>query len=420
MPDIRCAVISNVITRTGIFSMRCIALLCLAVLLLPALAFARPADIDRSWASNGFHTTTGRTIDALGLDTQDRVLVAGRNADAIYLRRLQASGAVDKTFGNSGTLSLPTATAHRPVALAVTGDGSAYLALQKSTDGDGVSTFTLRRATASGSWDTSFAGSGSLTVPDSVLTDIFLDAQGRLYLIWNPVGFVARQWQVTRYLADGSLDASYGSSGSATGDGWVQTAAQVSGEALLLDYYQQTFDGVNLQTDWFQARIDGDGTVGTPLDLYEETAPAATIYADRFSVPGAPGDDAQMLAFVTTAPTIETLPVQGLAYPDGYLLHFGDTIGLWKHLLGGFPDISWNNRNNGGPFADPSTSGPYVDNGKGHSPGLVDAQGRVLLAVNTHDAVAGDFDAQAPGKLLRVKGSRPDTTPPLWRALRAY
>lgn len=369
--------------------------------LLPAPALAAPASLDANWASSGTYTATGRRINALAVDGGGHVLLAGEEVTGAYLRRLGASGQVDSTFAAGGTRELTADVSLRPRAIVPLTDGSAYVALQKSTDMNSLANLRIRHVLADGSMDASFAGSGVLQIDNAVVQDLFVDAGGRLYVVaasvlWDP----DQHWSVSRFLADGSPDASYASGGSYTGPGWASTAALLPGEQLVVFHQVQTITAGGTTTTWYRQLLSPDGA---PVSDTVHSVMAGFEVTDTAAVPGASAPGETNIAVNRAAPgASSSLSPLALAYPDGLFYLFGDTLSVWKYLVAG-NDLGWNNGSN--------ESNDYVINGSGDAAGAVDARGRILMAVNTLTGSPGGAVTARPGVILRLQGKQPDVTP---------
>ncbi len=153
--------------------------------------------------------------EAMARQADGRILVAGRSsATGAVIARLRATGVLDADFGSGGRVTLPgggTAS-----ALLVQPDRTIVVAGNVS----GSATMTVTRLKPDGSLDATFGSSGTTAVAFGSLA--------------NPLGGAARQPDgkiviagytqdgedvaVARLGADGSLDATFGAGGKATVD----------------------------------------------------------------------------------------------------------------------------------------------------------------------------------------------------------
>jgi uncharacterized delta-60 repeat protein len=166
------------------------ALALLALLLTPALAQAKPGDLDRR-----------------------RIVAAGHNRPGNFtLHRYKPNGSVDPSFSGSGfgdpnasALSVAVDSHRRPVAAGYT------------QGGDGDADFALARFKWNGALDPSFGAGGKVTTDFGTDTDyansVAIDSRGRIV-----VGGGGTRFELARYEPDGTLDPSFGSGGKVTTD----------------------------------------------------------------------------------------------------------------------------------------------------------------------------------------------------------
>lgn len=172
--------------------------------------------------------TAARNIVVVGSDNTDSHMIATR------LRGASGSPAPpDPAFGTGGTVSVnPEGPGHDSVAHAVEIYGSGRVLLGGiSYDQPGEGSFSGRwvlvRLTASGDPDPSFSGDGIVLIdPPSgfgALLDLAIDARGRILAAGfsQPCGTIpmpdtcspAQRPRLARFLANGSLDTSFGNGG---------------------------------------------------------------------------------------------------------------------------------------------------------------------------------------------------------------
>jgi uncharacterized delta-60 repeat protein len=156
-----------------------------------------------------------------------RVVVAGALADmkSVMVLRLAADGSLDSSFGDGGVLRIVGPSIVDNVI--VQPDGKVLLLTDDWTD---YMKTTLRRLNADGSLDSSFGDGGVVTLPDGGSDPIALEdsslalmPDGRivtaqpLYGRWAPDApdpNVKTLLAVTRYTADGVLDPTFGDGGT--------------------------------------------------------------------------------------------------------------------------------------------------------------------------------------------------------------
>lgn len=168
-------------------------------------AAAAPGDLDPSFGTVGIvETAIGSAAMArsIALQPDGRIVVAGWSyPEGSFIARYMLNGTLDTSFGNGGF---------------VTGLGAAWMprvALQP--DGKilvtASETFSVRRYLSNGDLDTGFGAGGTATGPAGSSRAIALQPDGGILV----AGSSSQQVGITivRFLADGTLDPAFGSSG---------------------------------------------------------------------------------------------------------------------------------------------------------------------------------------------------------------
>jgi len=137
------------------------------------------------------------------------------------LARVTSGGAVDRAFGSSGIVTIPTSlpmsvTAYGEAVAA--GPGGTIVAVAQET-GPGARGALLTRLTATGAPDTSFAGGVPIKVPLGYIQLMLARGNGAVLVEGPPLGRKGSDGHVpqalVRYTAAGALDRSYGRGGVA-------------------------------------------------------------------------------------------------------------------------------------------------------------------------------------------------------------
>jgi uncharacterized delta-60 repeat protein len=208
-----------------------VAALLLVVLARPAAA--TPGTLDTSFSGNGIRTMFdgGATAQAVAIDTQDRILVAGSTIGAntdVAIARLRPRGALDGSFGRNGRVRIDLGATDRAMDVAASPDGSVVVAGQRVAQ-QGTAWFVIRLR-ANGARDTSFGGDG-IVVTDFFrryehATTVAIQSNGRILVGGSVTDGANESWAFARYLSRGALDPSFG------GDGRVTMSLSVSGERV--------------------------------------------------------------------------------------------------------------------------------------------------------------------------------------------
>ena len=120
------------------------------------------------------------------------------------------SGDPDVHFGTSGTIRLSVPDAILPVAEPLEIDQTNRVIFGAST----VSGDIVGALTSDGSLDTTFASAGFIHL-DQYLTDFKVDSKNRIVVLQSDVSGSFVAIKVSRFLSDGSIDTSFGTSGAA-------------------------------------------------------------------------------------------------------------------------------------------------------------------------------------------------------------
>jgi uncharacterized delta-60 repeat protein len=113
--------------------------------------------VDTTWGTGG-SVTLGFGPRAMAIQADDKIVLAGRDGTLHpTVARLTASGAVDTTFGVAGYTTISSNLDH-VIAVAVDAAGRSLVLTET-----GGTVFVLTRLTAAGAIDTTFGGTGSVT-----------------------------------------------------------------------------------------------------------------------------------------------------------------------------------------------------------------------------------------------------------------
>jgi uncharacterized delta-60 repeat protein len=227
--------------------------------------YSSDGTLDPSFGSGGRAIgAVGGTPDGIAFDMAGNVLLAGINTVCVHafgcytdavLARFTGDGALDPSFGSSGTVRTMDTTFDGFNGLAV--DGAGDIVTVGGLDGG----FYLARYGPSGTTDASFGSNGVVT------TDVGPGANSANAVLIDPSGRIvaggftyecgafscSHDFALARYEHDGTLDTSFGSGGTVTSDvgsgaidlissvaldaGGSVVAAGTSGEAFAVARY---------------------------------------------------------------------------------------------------------------------------------------------------------------------------------------
>jgi uncharacterized delta-60 repeat protein len=257
--------------------------------------------INRYNADGTFDTsfgTTGRVVvdigpydDLAGVAAQPdgKLLVSGESSywptKEFNLFRLNVDGTLDTSFSGDGKLTIASSGGYTYVseAMALQADGKILVALGNTTSLN-TATVTLFRYTSNGTLDTTFHGTGSFTLrPDGIskydAAAISIQKDGKILLLGNAHDSDDTQYAfIARFLADGSLDQTFGNKGMATAAEPTSLAGGllVQPDGKLLVYGHTNDDDL----DFALMRFNTDGTVDRSFSAQGNTLAGTTTFTE--------------------------------------------------------------------------------------------------------------------------------------------
>ena len=197
------------------------AVVCLAA--SPASAAA--GDLDGAFGTGGKVTTdfagNGDEARAVALQPDGKIVAAGGALGATVdfaLARYGPDGTLDPTFGAGGTVATDFGSGEQAYAVAVQPDGKIVAA------GGAATGFELARYNADGSLDATFGAGGKVTtrfglgLPFTRAHAIVLQPDGKIVVAGTATAATVGDFGLARYNPNGSLDASFGAGGKVTTD----------------------------------------------------------------------------------------------------------------------------------------------------------------------------------------------------------
>ncbi len=184
------------------------------VFLVVALVVSCSVKAAMDYNGNPINTNGGITITP---QTSSAVL-------ASYTQSINTDGLLDNTFGSLGTKTnlVPGSTDSAVQAVAIQPDGKMVVVGSAHIGANNV--FAVIRYNIDGSIDTSFgpSGTGYVTTPlgtDDVFTGVVLQSDGKIVAggYAQPVGLARHQFAVVRYNSNGILDTTFNAAGTNPG-----------------------------------------------------------------------------------------------------------------------------------------------------------------------------------------------------------
>jgi uncharacterized delta-60 repeat protein len=232
--------------------------------------------IDGSFGNNGL-VATGVGVDnaymfKLAVQSDDKIIGVGQantdNGFVLALARYTKDGQLDTTFGQQGIVqaSAPAGfdTFFPGRGVALQPDGKILAFAEGRTGSSYVNSVAVFRFNQDGSLDTAFGTNGHLVysvsnnLPASP-SDIRVAADGKIYLA-GIVSDVMSHGFVARFLPNGTLDMSYGTSGQVVFDSALEALAlQPDGKAIVTGYHSSDPDTSGVSV----IRLNSDGTLDT-------------------------------------------------------------------------------------------------------------------------------------------------------------
>ena len=210
-----------------------IAVTLVLLLSLARSAWAAPGSLDRTFSKNGVQTAfrAGGSADAVAIDGQGRILVAGEAVDGshdVAVARLLPGGRWDRSFGGDGQVRIDLGGSDRALDVAAAPGGRIVLVGER-TFARRSSWFVIRLRPG-GARDRTFGGDGVVTTDfgrrfqgaDAVA----VQSNGRILVGGSISNGTSENWALARYRSGGALDRSFG------GDGRVVRSLSVSGEQV--------------------------------------------------------------------------------------------------------------------------------------------------------------------------------------------
>jgi uncharacterized delta-60 repeat protein len=192
------------------------------------------------------------------------------------------AGAVDRTWGTSGTVVAPVAPATMPNAVAVDG-AHRTVAVSSRYDSNGIVSVVISRFLPNGARDTHFGNAGAvvLTFPGAVYPEaVAATADGRIAVAG--VGYAEGPgvyWEMVRLRADGRPDVSFSTDGFAGPVPGEATAIAVDAQDRTL-VAGRSYNGAILWRFTASGAVDPDFGYGGHVD----THPVKDSWADAIAI----------------------------------------------------------------------------------------------------------------------------------------
>ena len=234
-------------------------------------AHAAAGDLDLSFGTDGKVTTGfgGRNkAFAVAVQTDDKIVVVG-TATSFHdftVVRYNPDGSLDSSFDGDGIVTTDFGARDDSVAVAIQSDGKIVVA-GSTAPGQGHRQFALTRYHTDGSLDTSFDGDGKLTTDFGASTEAFalaIQTDGRILAAGRTSTPSVESFALARYNPDGSLDTGFDGDGTLMTDfGGIDMA---TGVAIQADGKIIAVGAGGPSNDFALARYNPDGSLDTSFD----------------------------------------------------------------------------------------------------------------------------------------------------------
>ncbi|MBA4121216.1 MAG: VCBS repeat-containing protein [Acidobacteria bacterium] len=217
-------------------------------LLTVTIITAQPGSLDASFGSGGkvvgSSATTSDGQNAVALQTDGKIVVAGTLGGKFAVFRFNTNGTPDTTFGTNGSVTTEFYPGFGGSANAIVIQPEGRIVAGGSTNKSGGSLldgtdFAVARFLSNGSLDASFgSGTGRMisNIANDRVKDIAVQPDGKIVITGDALERVASQVYIgrnifaIRYNADGTPDATFGNNGTATASYRISTACPVLNE----------------------------------------------------------------------------------------------------------------------------------------------------------------------------------------------
>jgi uncharacterized delta-60 repeat protein len=245
------------------------------------LRFNSDGTADSTFGDNGFKwwgLDCQLAVKSMATQSDGKILVVGTGTitNNLHVFRANADGTPDATFGSGGMVTKTIAGTTTAYSVLVQSSGKIVIGGFNRAATNQPNQLVLLRVNPNGTVDNSFGPNGNGTVigPEGVATAMVQQADGKLLTTAtnDPEGFSGgpdTNMKVVRFSADGLLDSSFGTSGSATFDcgnnesGNVLTL-QPDGKIVVAGYTRYPIYIPNeTGGDWAIVRYTSDGAPDT-------------------------------------------------------------------------------------------------------------------------------------------------------------
>ena len=228
---------------------------------------------DSTFSGDGILTTAiGGGSDrgfSVAIQSDGRVVVTGSSFNGsnndVAVVRYNTDGSLDTSFNGSGIVTTAIgAGTDQSRSVTIQSDGKILVA--GNSDNGSNADFALLRYNTDGSLDTSFNGTGFVTIPigsgGDIAEDVIVQSDGRILVAGNWNTGAGTDLGIVRFNSDGSLDTSFGGSGIVTmdlraGSEGANSIELLSDGSIVVAGNREDSSGIS---SFMVARFNSDGT----------------------------------------------------------------------------------------------------------------------------------------------------------------
>lgn len=189
--------------------------------------FTSSGSIDTTFGTNGVTLTQVgeiNIINAMAIQSNDKIVVIGTADNNLTIVRYNANGSIDTGFGTSGVFqpNIDPSVIGYDVAL----DSSGNIVIAASIVQSNILQSMVIRLTSSGALDTTFNSIGYVITSIIYGSEYFavtVQSDNKIVVSGYTKGPLSNELTIARYLTNGTLDATYGTSGITVTDFSVDT-----------------------------------------------------------------------------------------------------------------------------------------------------------------------------------------------------
>jgi uncharacterized delta-60 repeat protein len=241
----------------------------------------------------------------LAIQPDGKIIAAGRSDGNVALARYNTNGGLDTSFGpahtglvTTGLVSPADSGWNKTLDMALYPSTSPAEAgkivvveqLDLSNTPSASDSVVVIRYNANGTLDTTFNGTGEVTINSANFPSVALQSNDNLVVSYNGTNTNPGALQVVRFNPNGSLDTSFSFGGiSLSGPGLVNThirdtTIQSNGQILVAGYYQPPNNGGFEPHYFFVARVNANGGLDTTFGTGGVATPWGVTDAGSYPV----------------------------------------------------------------------------------------------------------------------------------------